>query len=89
VLPFIIAALALVHRVRLHAEGVGSGNALGVESVDRIPFYPYLYVKDRLGFRGLMIVYTSFVFFAPNALGHPDNYIPANPMVTPTHIVPE
>lgn len=89
-LPFVIAALALVHLVLLHAEGVGSGNALGVDAnVDRVPFYPYLYVKDLLGFLILMFFFALFVFFAPNALGHPDNYIPANPMVTPPHIVPE
>lgn len=88
-LPFIIAALALVHLVLLHAEGVGSGNPLGVEAVDRMPFYPYFYVKDLRGFLALMAVFSTFVFFAPNALGHPDNYIPANPMVTPPHIVPE
>ena len=88
--PFVIAALALVHLVLLHAEGVGSGNALGVDgNADRIPFYPYLYVKDRRGFIVRMRVFAVFVFFAPNALGHPDNYIPANAMVTPPHIVPE
>jgi ubiquinol-cytochrome c reductase cytochrome b subunit len=89
-LPFVIAALALVHLALLHAEGVGSGNALGVDGdYDRIPFYPYLYVKDRHGLIGLFAVLSAFVFFAPNYLGHPDNYIPANPMVTPPHIVPE
>jgi len=89
-LPFVIAALALVHLVLLHQDGVGSGNPLGVDgTVDRIPFYPYFYVKDRLSFVGLMRVFTTFVFFAPNRLGHADNYIPANPMVTPPHIVPE
>jgi quinol-cytochrome oxidoreductase complex cytochrome b subunit len=89
-LPFVIAALALIHLVLLHQDGVGSGNPLGVDgTVDRIPFYPYFYVKDRLGFVGLMTAFSIFVFFRPNSLGHPDNYIPANPMVTPTHIVPE
>lgn len=89
-LPFVVAALALVHRVLLHAEGVGSGNPLGRDgNPDRVPFYPYFYVKDRLGFLGRMRVFSRFVFFAPNALGHPDNYIPANAMVTPPHIVPE
>jgi quinol-cytochrome oxidoreductase complex cytochrome b subunit len=74
----------------LHSEGVGSGNPLGVDSNrDRVPFYPYFYVKDRLGFIGRMRVYSLFVFFEPNRLGHPDNYIMANPMVTPPHIVPE
>lgn len=89
-LPFVIAALALVHLALLHAEGVGSGNALGVDAdADRIPFYPYLYVKDMLGRIGLFTVLSVFVFFIPNAMGHPDNYIPANAMVTPAHIVPE
>lgn len=89
-LPFVIAALALVHLALLHAEGVGSGNALGVDgNADRIPFYPYLYVKDLFGRIGLWTRLSAFVFFAPNLLGHPDNYIPANPMVTPPHIVPE
>jgi ubiquinol-cytochrome c reductase cytochrome b subunit len=88
--PFVIAALARIHLVRLHAEGVGSGNPIGVEgTVDAVPFYPYFYVKDRLGFVGRMIVYTWFIFYAPNAMGHPDNYIEANAMVTPPHIVPE
>ena len=88
-LPFVIAALALTHLVLLHQEGVGSGNPLGVDAVDRVPFYPYFYVKDLFGFIVLMVVYGWFVFFAPNLLGHPDNYIPADPMVTPPHIVPE
>ena len=89
-LPFVIAARAIVHLARLHAEGVGSGNPLGVEGKqDRAGFYPYFYVKDRLGFRGRRLVYSRFVFFEPNMLGHPDNYIMANAMVTPPHIVPE
>lgn len=87
-LPFIIAALALVHLALLHLDG--SNNPLGVDSsVDKMPFYPYFYVKDLLGFLALMTVFMGFVFFYPNALGHSDNYIPANPMVTPAHIVPE
>jgi len=89
-LPFRIAARAVVHLVRLHGEGVGSGNPLGVEGKhDRGGFYPYFYVKDRRGVRGLWRVYSRFVFFEPNRLGHPDNSIMANPMVTPAHIVPE
>lgn len=55
----------------------------------RIPFYPYFYVKDLFAFTVLRLALNSFVFFAPNVLGHPDNYIPANPRVTPPHIVPE
>lgn len=87
-LPFIIAALALVHLALLHLDG--STNPLGVDSSsDKIPFYPYFYVKDLFGFLILMAIFSYFVFFHPNTLGHPDNYIPANPMVTPPHIVPE
>jgi ubiquinol-cytochrome c reductase cytochrome b subunit len=87
-LPFIIAALVLVHLALLHLDG--SSNPLGVDSSsDKIPFYPYFYVKDLFGFLILMAIFSYFVFFHPNTLGHPDNYIPANPMVTPPHIVPE
>jgi quinol-cytochrome oxidoreductase complex cytochrome b subunit len=89
-LPFVIAALALTHLVLLHQDGIGSGNPLGVDgTVDRVPFYPYFYVKDLFSFVVLMIVFGYFVFFAPNMLGHADNYLPADPMVTPPHIVPE
>jgi len=57
--------------------------------VDKIAFYPYFYVKDLLAFFGLITVFSVFIFYFPNLMGHPDNYIPANPMVTPAHIVPE
>lgn len=88
--PFVVAGLALRHRVRLHGEGVGSGNPLGVDgNADRIRFYPYFYVKDRRGRRLRWLVYSRVVYFAPNRLGHPDNYIQANARVTPNHIVPE
>merc|ERR1711970_1350473 len=87
-LPFVIAGLARVHLVLLHQDG--SNNPLGIASqTDRVPFYPYFYVKDLLGFIIRMFFYGRFVYFAPNAMGHPDNYILANPMVTPAHIVPE
>ena len=88
--PFRAAGRALLHRVRLHGEGVGSGNPLGVDgNGDRIRFYPYFYVKDRRGRRRRWRVYSRSVYYAPNMLGHPDNYIEANPRVTPNHIVPE
>lgn len=88
--PFVVAGRAILHRVRLHAEGVGSGNPLGVDgNLDRTGFYPYFYVKDRLGRRRRWGVYGRSVYYAPNMLGHPDNYIEANAMVTPNHIVPE
>lgn len=87
-LPFILAALALVHLVFLHVNG--SSNPVGVDSRGaRVPFYPYFYVKDMFSLVVLIIPFTWFVFFAPNTLGHPDNYIEANPLVTPPHIVPE
>ena len=57
--------------------------------IDKIPFYPYFYVKDLFGLVLLMIFFSVFVFFYPNTLGHPDNYIPANPLSTPAHIQPE
>lgn len=88
--PFLLVGLVLAHLALLHQEGVSSGNALGCDSSsNNVPFYPYYYVKDLFAFVSLRAVLRLFVFFAPNVLGHPDNYIPANPRVTPAHIVPE
>jgi quinol-cytochrome oxidoreductase complex cytochrome b subunit len=87
-LPFLIAGAVILHIVALHAEG--SNNPLGIKSYgDKIPFYPYFVVKDTFGLMVFFCFFGFFVFFAPNVLGHPDNYIEANPMVTPEHIVPE
>ena len=87
-LPFIIAAVSVLHLCLLHKYG--SNNPLGINTdVTSVPFYPYFYVKDFFSFWVFLLGYLSLVFFAPNMLGHPDNYIPANPMVTPAHIVPE
>jgi len=87
-LPFVITALVGVHLSLLHT--LGSNNPLGInKNVDTVSFYPYFYVKDLLAFFALLAMFTFFVFFFPNLLGHPDNYIPANPLVTPAHIVPE
>nr|YP_009445897.1 apocytochrome b [Betaphycus gelatinus]ATX68838.1 apocytochrome b [Betaphycus gelatinus] len=87
-LPFIIIAVSLIHIAVLHQGG--SGNPLGIDSsVDKINFYPYFIVKDFLGLTVFIIFFSFFIYFAPNILGHPDNYIEANPMVTPAHIVPE
>jgi quinol-cytochrome oxidoreductase complex cytochrome b subunit len=87
-LPFAIAGLSLLHLVLLHENG--SNNPLGIESKQgRISFYPYFYVKDLYSFIVFIYIFSLFVFFMPNVLGHPDNYIPANPLVTPPHIVPE
>ncbi len=86
--PFIIAGLAFLHLILLHQPG--SNNPLGVNGIyDRIPFYPYFYVKDLFGFFIFVWIFSLFVVYAPNYLGHPDNYIEANPLVTPAHIVPE
>ena len=87
-MPFVIAGLTIVHLTLLHS--VGSNNPLGINrNVDSIPFYPYFYVKDLFSFLLLVALFSFFVFYYPNALGHADNYIPANPLVTPAHIVPE
>lgn len=87
-MPFIIAGIVILHLALLHKEG--SNNPLGINTnVDTIPFYPYFYVKDLFSFFVFVFVFGVLVFYYPNALGHSDNYIPANPMVTPAHIVPE
>ena len=87
-IPFILAGVALLHLILLHQNG--SNNPLGINSIyDRIPFYPYFYVKDLFGFLLFVWFFSMFVIYAPNLLGHPDNYIEANPLVTPSHIVPE
>jgi len=71
-------------------HGSGSNNPLGVNNaVDFVTFYPYFYVKDLVAFFVLITLFSIFVFFSPDSLGHPDNYIKANPLVTPPHIVPE
>lgn len=87
-MPFVIAGLVIVHLSLLHSSG--SNNPLGInKNVDTVSFYPYFYVKDLFAFLILIAVFSFFVFYYPNALGHADNYIPANPLVTPAHIVPE
>jgi ubiquinol-cytochrome c reductase cytochrome b subunit len=88
-LPFVIAAGVILHIAELHREG--SNNPLGIhgKDVDKVTFYPYYYVKDFYFFWVFLFVFSYFVFLNPNVLGHPDNYIEANPMVTPAHIVPE
>jgi ubiquinol-cytochrome c reductase cytochrome b subunit len=87
-MPFLIAGLVIIHLSLLHENG--SNNPLGSNSnVDNISFYPYFYVKDLFSFFILALVFSFFVFFYPNILGHSDNYIPANAMSTPAHIVPE
>jgi len=89
-LPFVIAGVVILHIWALHV--VGQNNPAGVDiksKEDTLPFTPYATVKDGLGIIFFLILFSLFVFFMPNALGHADNYIPANPLVTPAHIVPE
>ena len=87
-LPFVIAGVAVLHLIVI--QHAGSNNPLGIHFlVDSIPFSPYYIIKDVLGVVAFGIFFAVFLFFMPNLLGHPDNYIPANPLVTPAHIVPE
>jgi len=87
-LPFVLMALSIIHLMALHEHG--SNNPLGINSnVDKVPFHPYFTYKDLFGFFIFLIIFISLVFFYPDLLGHADNYIPANPLVTPPHIVPE
>jgi len=89
-LPFVIFALVFLHLWALHVHK--SNNPLGIDvkgPQDTIPFSPYYTIKDAFGLGAFLIFYLGFVFFAPNFFGEPDNYIKANPLVTPPHIVPE
>lgn len=89
-LPFMIAGVVGLHIWALHVPG--NNNPTGVEvktKADTVPFHPYLTMKDLFAIIVIMIPFAWFVFFAPDILGHPDNYIPADPQVTPPHIVPE
>lgn len=89
VLPFIIAALALMHLIALH-DSAGSGNPVGVSgNYDRLPFAPYFIFKDLITIFIFFFVLSIFVFFMPNLLGDSENYVMANPMQTPPAIVPE
>jgi ubiquinol-cytochrome c reductase cytochrome b subunit len=87
-LPFLLAALAIMHLMTLHTNG--SSNPLGVSSnTDRLPMHPYFIFKDLVTILLFFLALAVIVFYLPNLLGHSDNYIPANPMQTPPSIVPE
>jgi ubiquinol-cytochrome c reductase cytochrome b/c1 subunit len=89
-LPFVIAGVVVLHVWALHVAG--QNNPAGIEpksDQDTVPFTPYATIKDAFFLSCFLVVYFWFAFYIPNYLGHPDNYIPANPTVTPTHIVPE
>lgn len=88
VLPFVIAGVTLIHLALLHK--VGSSSPIGSDTgVDDVPFYPYFFSKDLFAFSVYLLVFGIFVFYFPNVLNHPDNYIPADPLHTPAHVVPE
>nr|YP_009502942.1 cytochrome b [Isoperla eximia]AXG21545.1 cytochrome b [Isoperla eximia] len=88
VLPFIVAAAVMIHLLFLHQTG--SNNPLGINSdVDKIPFHPYFTFKDIVGFLVMIMILTMLTLLEPYMLGDPDNFIPANPLVTPVHIQPE
>jgi len=87
-IPFIILALTIIHLIFLH--NTGSNNPLGVNrNLDKISFHPYFTFKDIVGFIIILVILILLILIAPNLLGDPDNFIPANPLVTPPHIKPE
>jgi ubiquinol-cytochrome c reductase cytochrome b subunit len=89
-LPFVIAGVIILHIWALHIPG--SNNPTGVDvkgEQDTVPFHPYYTAKDGVGVAVFFLVFATLIFFSPNLLGHPDNYIEANPLSTPAHIVPE
>jgi ubiquinol-cytochrome c reductase cytochrome b subunit len=89
-MPFLIVGVVILHIIALHR--FGSNNPLGIDvsgKQDTIPFHPYYTSKDLFGAMVFLTIFASAIFFYPNFLGHPDNYIPANPLQTPAYIVPE
>lgn len=88
ILPFIVAAIVIIHLLFLHQTG--SNNALGLNAnVDKVPFDDYYTSKDLVGFLAIITMLVFIAIFIPNALGDPENFIPARPLVTPIHIAPE
>ncbi|MEK4033870.1 cytochrome b/b6 [Methylocystis sp. IM3] len=90
-LPFIIVAIVALHVWALHVTGQNNPTGVEVKNVkkDTVPFTPYATMKDGFAIAAFLVLYAWMTFFVPNYLGHPDNYIEANPLVTPPHIVPE
>nr|YP_010026169.1 cytochrome b [Mattiphus splendidus]QOQ37009.1 cytochrome b [Mattiphus splendidus] len=87
-LPFIISAMVMIHLLFLHQTG--SNNPLGLNSnFDKAPFHPYFSIKDMMGMTVTLIVFSMIILLEPRTLGDPENFIPANPLVTPVHIQPE
>jgi ubiquinol-cytochrome c reductase cytochrome b subunit len=89
-LPFMIAGVVVLHVWALHVTGQTNPTGVEVKSkTDTVPFTPYATIKDAFATMVFLLVYAYFIFYLPNYLGHPDNYVEANPLVTPAHIVPE
>ena len=89
-LPFVIVGVVGLHVAALHVTGSNNPDGIDMKGPqDSVPFNPYFTAKDSVGLGVFLIVWAAFVFYAPDYLGHPDNYIEANPLVTPPHIVPE
>jgi ubiquinol-cytochrome c reductase cytochrome b/c1 subunit len=89
-LPFMIAGVVVLHVWALHVVGQNNPSGIDIKSKeDSVPFTPYATIKDSLGLVCFLVLFAWLVFFLPNYLGHPDNYIPADPLKTPAHIVPE
>jgi quinol-cytochrome oxidoreductase complex cytochrome b subunit len=90
-LPFVIAGVVILHIWGFHHTGNNNPAGVSVKDVkkDTVPFHPYYTVKDGFAILLFFMMFAAFVFFFPNALGHADNYIEANPLATPSHIVPE
>ena len=89
-LPFVIAGVVILHIWALHVPGNNNPTGVDVKTErDTIPFHPYYSIKDGFAIVLFLIVFAALLFYVPNYLSHPDNYIPANPLQTPPHIVPE
>lgn len=89
-LPFVLAGLVVLHIWALHVGGQNNPTGLDIKTKsDAVPMFPYAVAKDAVGLFAFLILFAWFVFFLPDYLGHADNYIEANPLVTPPHIVPE
>jgi ubiquinol-cytochrome c reductase cytochrome b subunit len=89
-LPFVTLGVIILHVWALHIPGSNNPTGVNVKNEqDTVPFHPYYTAKDSFGLAIFLIIFAGLIFFAPNMLGHADNYIPANPLSTPAHIVPE
>ena len=89
-LPFVLAGIVILHIWALHVPGNNNPTGISVKSdKDTVPFHPYYTIKDGFAIVAFLVVYALFVFYAPNYMGDPVNYVPANPLATPAHIKPE